>query len=164
VLADRLEPYLKIACLCLAILIILQLTQRGRASDPLRDLRIITPPPAPAARPSPPTAPPTRPGSKRAKPLSPDVAALVDTINKSETFGPVKKPQPIQLLGIAGEAAFLQDPNGQEGLAREGETFNGIKLLRIGINRVLIEHQGEEKELTLFSGIGSDSLIEKDNQ
>ena len=35
------------------------------------------------------------------------------------------------------------------------------KLLRIGINRVLIEQDGQQKELTIFSGYGSESLLSK---
>jgi hypothetical protein len=44
---------------------------------------------------------------------------------------------------------------------REGEETNGVKLIRIGTNRVLIEHEGQQKELTLFSGFGSESLLPK---
>ena len=47
------------------------------------------------------------------------------------------------------------------GLLREGETLGDVKLLRIGTNRVLIEQQGQQKELTIFEGMGSDSLLPK---
>ena len=46
------------------------------------------------------------------------------------------------LLGIAGKDVFLRAPNGQTGLIREGEELGGVKLLRIGMNRVLIEQDG----------------------
>jgi len=65
------------------------------------------------------------------------------------------------LLGIAGRDAFLRAPNGQTGLLREGGELGGIKVLRIGTNRVLIEHQGQKKELTVFSGLGSETLCPK---
>ena len=65
------------------------------------------------------------------------------------------------LLGIAGKDAFIRTPNGQTGLLREGEELGGIKLLKIGTNRVLIEQDKQEKELTLFSGFGSDTLLPK---
>ena len=63
------------------------------------------------------------------------------------------------LLGLAGEEALLRGPNGQAGLVKEGGEIGGIKLLRIGTNRVLIEHEGKQKELTIFSGYGSESLL-----
>ena len=34
-----------------------------------------------------------------------------------------------------------------------------LKLLRIGINRVLIEQDGQKKELMIFDGYGGDSLL-----
>ncbi len=41
----------------------------------------------------------------------------------------------------------------------EGEELNGVKILRIGTNRVLIEHRGRKVELRLFSGLGSTPLL-----
>ena len=72
------------------------------------------------------------------------------------------RPLPMALLGIAGEVAFLRSANGQTGLVKEGDSLGDIKLLRIGINRVLIEQDGQKKELTIFSGYGSDSMLQKD--
>jgi hypothetical protein len=43
---------------------------------------------------------------------------------------------------------------------REGEERGGIKLLRIGTNRVLVEENGQQKELTLFAGLGGESLLQ----
>ena len=57
---------------------------------------------------------------------------------------------PMALLGIADDDAFLRGPDGQTGMVKEGGELGGIKLLRIGINRVLIEQDGEKKELTVF--------------
>lgn len=103
--------------------------------------------------------PPQRPGP--AKPLAPEYQARVDRITDSEILGPVMRPLPMALLGIAGNVAFLRGPNGQTGLVKEGDELAGLKLLRIGINRVLIEQEGQKKELTIFSGFGGESLLPK---
>jgi hypothetical protein len=63
------------------------------------------------------------------------------------------------LLGIAGADVFLRAPNGQSGLVRVGGDLGGIKLLRVGTNRVLVEEAGVKKELTIFNGSGSESLL-----
>jgi len=68
-------------------------------------------------------------------------------------------PLPMALMGIAGEFAFLRSASGQTGLVKEGDSLGDMKLLRIGINRVLIELDGQNKELTIFSGYGGDSLL-----
>ena len=93
--------------------------------------------------------------------LAPPFQAAVDRIIQSEIFGPVPRPMPMALLGVAGKDAFIRGPNGQTGLVREGEEFGGLKLLQIGTNRVLIEHEGQKKELTIFAGLGSESLLPK---
>src|SRR6185503_14290210 len=95
--------------------------------------------------------------------LEPPVQARVDRIVQSEILGAVvvQRPLPMALLGIGGKDAFIRGPNGQTGLLREGEELGGIKLLRIGTNRVLIEHEQQQKELTLFSGFGSETLLPK---
>ena len=85
----------------------------------------------------------------------------MDRIIESEILAPVIRPMPMALLGIAGEVAFLRAPSGQTGLVKEGDDLGGIKLLRIGINRVLVEEQGQKKELMIFSGYGGDSLLPK---
>ena len=71
------------------------------------------------------------------------------------------RPLPMALLGIAGNVAFLRAPTGQTGLVKEGENLGGLKLLRIGINRVLVEQEGQKKELIMFSGFGGESLLPK---
>jgi hypothetical protein len=102
--------------------------------------------------------PPHAMRGKSAK-LPPAVQARVDTIVESEILGPFNRPLPMALLGIAGDDAFLRAPDGQSGMVREGAELGSIKLLRIGTNRVLVEENGEKKELTLFEGIGGQSLL-----
>ena len=63
------------------------------------------------------------------------------------------------LLGIAGEFAFLRSASGQTGLVKEGDSLGDLKLLRIGINRVLVEQNGQKQELMIFSGYGGESLL-----
>jgi hypothetical protein len=102
-----------------------------------------------------------RQGGTKPPDLPPAVLARVDKITDSEILGPVIRPLPMALLGIAGNVAFLRAPNGQTGLVKEGDELSGLKLLRIGTNRVLVEQDGEKKELTIFSGYGSESLLPK---
>jgi hypothetical protein len=99
-------------------------------------------------------------GPKPAK-LPPEIQARVDRVTDSEILGPINHPMPMALLGIAGDVAFLRSPSGQTGLIKEGEDLGEIKLLRIGTNRVLIEQNGEKKELMIFAGLGGESLLPK---
>jgi hypothetical protein len=94
-----------------------------------------------------------------APPLKPEIQARVDQIVNSEIFAPVMHPLPMGLLGIAGDVAFLRTDSGQTGLVKLGDSLGDLKLLRIGINRVLVEQNGEKKELTIFDGYGGDSLL-----
>ena len=98
-------------------------------------------------------------GAGAAPELPPAIRARVDRIYQSEIFGPIIRPQPVALIGIAGKDVFLRAPSGQTGLVREGEELGGIKLIRIGTNRVLVEEDGQKKELTLFSGFGGETLL-----
>jgi hypothetical protein len=91
--------------------------------------------------------------------LSPEIQSRVDRIVDSEFFGPVIRPMPMALIGIAEEEAFIQATNGQTGPIKLGGEMAGIKLLRIGVNRVLVEQDGEKKELTIFGGAGGESLM-----
>ena len=100
------------------------------------------------------------PGLKAAS-LPPDVQARVDRVTDSEIFGPVIHPMPMALLGIAGKMAFLRSPSGQTGLVKEGDDLGEIKLVKIGVNRVLVEQDGQKKELMIFSGLGGESLLPK---
>jgi hypothetical protein len=106
---------------------------------------------------------PGMPGAK-APDLPGPIQARVDKIVNSEILGAIVRPMPMALLGIAGKDAFIRGPNGQTGLVREGEEFGGIKLLKIGINRILIEQENEKKELMLFSGFGGESLLSKEKE
>ena len=92
------------------------------------------------------------------------VRARVDRIIDSELLGQVMHPLPMALLGIAGDVAFLRAANGQTGLVKEGDSLGGLKLLRIGTNRVLVDDSGQKKELTIFSGFGGESLLPKQNE
>lgn len=98
-----------------------------------------------------------------AAPLPKDIQARVDKIVNSEIFAPVMHPEPMQLFGIAGDTILLRTDSGQSGLLKEGESLGNVKLLRIGINRVLVEENGEKKELTIFDGYGGESLMPKSN-
>ena len=89
------------------------------------------------------------------------ILARLDRITESEILGPIMRPLPIALLGIAGDVAFLRAANGQSGVVKEGDSVGTLKLVRIGINRVLVEEDGQQKELTIFSGYGSESLLPK---
>jgi len=102
------------------------------------------------------------PGGPASK-LSPEAQARVDKIVNSEIFAPVFHPLPMALMGIAGDTAFLRGPDGQTGLVKEGDLLGQIKLLRIGINRVLVDQDGEKKELMIFDGYGGESLLSTTN-
>jgi len=91
--------------------------------------------------------------------LPPLVQARIGKIVDSELLGPVMHPQPMALLGIAGDVAFLRTDSGETGLVKVGDALGDLKLLRIGINRILVEQNGQPKELTIFSGMGSESLL-----
>ena len=96
--------------------------------------------------------------------LPPEIKARVDRIYESEIFGMVMRPQPMALQGIAGNSAFLRSPSGQTGLVKEGDSLGELKLLKIGINRVLVEQDGKKSELTIFEGYGSESLMPRDKE
>ena len=101
------------------------------------------------------------PAGMRPPELAPSILARVDRVNDSEILGPIIRPLPMGLLGIAGDVAFLRAPNGQTGLVKEGDELGGLKLLRICTNRVLVEQDGQPQELTIFSGFGGESLMTK---
>jgi hypothetical protein len=100
---------------------------------------------------------------KPAPELPPKIQARVDKIIQSEILGQIIHPMPMALLGIAGSNVFLRAPSGQTGMVKEGDELDGVKVVEIGINRVLVEEDGQKKELTLFSGFGSKSLMADTN-
>ena len=91
--------------------------------------------------------------------VPPEIKAWVERIYQSELFGPVNHPVPSALMGIAGDQVFVRASNGQTGPVKVGEELGGLKILKIAQNRVLVEEEGQEKELTIFSGFGSESLM-----
>jgi hypothetical protein len=101
-------------------------------------------------------------GPPMALKLPTPIQSRIDRIKESEILGPVMHPMPMALLGIADDDVFLRAPDGQTGMVKEGGELGGVKLLRVGTNRVLVEQDGEKKELTLFSGYGGDSLLPND--
>ena len=115
---------------------------------------------------SPPRGMPSFPGAPGGKKidLPPAIQARVDKITQSEILASVVRPLPMALLGIAGDSAFLRSATGQSGVVKEGDELGGLKLLKIGINRVLVEEDGEKKELMVFSGFGGESLLPKEKE
>lgn len=91
--------------------------------------------------------------------LPPLARARIDAIVASAWLGPVMHPLPKALLGIAGNVAFLRSDSGETGLVKVGDSVGDLKLLRIGINRVLVQQNGEPQELTIFDGMGGESLL-----
>ena len=102
---------------------------------------------------------PFGPPGKSSVELPPAVKSRISKITDSEILGPVMHPLPMGLLGIAGNVAFLRSASGQTGLVKEGDSLDDIKLLRIGMNRVLIELNGQKQELMIFDGYGGGSLL-----
>ena len=180
---ERSEIVLKVACLVLMALLLYQCSRFVMRRDSLARLNIPALPSLPddsdaqaggkttnslprteSQKPATNLPPAMGPRIDRAAPatnLPPEISARIDRVTQSEILGTIIRPLPMALLGIAGEHAFLRAPNGQTGLLKEGEELGGIKLLRIGTNRVLIEHEAQQKELSVFSGFGSESLLPK---
>jgi hypothetical protein len=176
---DRLESISRLLCIGLGALLFLQLVNAVLHGDPLGRATIpelpTLPAPAPTATPAPaasvktnsplavkttgPHSGPPQPMPGKKTDLPPAVQARLDVVVESEILGPFIRPMPMALLGIAGDDAFLRAPDGQTGMVKEGTNLGAIKLLRIGTNRVLVEENGEKKELTLFAGMGGESLL-----
>lgn len=163
---ERAELILKITCALLAVVLLSKLAGMGGNSDLLND--VVVPSIPESTRPdekadAPKKGSPPRPSSSRssAAALPRAIQARVARVKSSEVFGAIPRPLPMALMGIAGDSVILRGPNGREGLVKEGGTHDGVKLLKIGINRILIEHEGQKKELTLHRGFGSESLLKK---
>ncbi len=105
---------------------------------------------------------PGGPGGPNKMEMPKDVQARVDTIVNSEILGQVMHPMPMMLNGIADNEASIQATNGQSGWVKIGGEMGGVKLLRIGGNRVLVEDQGQKKELMMFGGLAGESLMPKE--
>ncbi len=95
-----------------------------------------------------------------APPAPPPFPEAFRAIDRKGIFGasPAAAEQPLELLGLMGEYALLRTPSGETGRARVGESVGGVKVIRVGTNRVLVEHDGTTKELSIYSGLGSDPL------
>lgn len=168
---SRLEPVLRLITLGLALLVGYQIIRTAFPNDPLRGVTVPAAPHlntdsnsrsntgAPATAATPPASAPDRPAN-----VPGPVQARIDRITQSEILGPVQRPLPMALLGIGGSNALLRAPNGQSGLMKVGDQMGGIKLLRIGTNRVLIELEGRTNELTIFSGFGGSTLLQNERQ
>jgi len=172
---ERSELILKITCLVFAALMLFQFSRLVLRRNPLSRVNIPAPPSLAAvpdastaamktnARPGPGAGPGRGPGPG-AIDVPPEIRSRVDRIVQSEILGPFMRPLPMALLGIGDKDVFLRAPNGQTGLLKEGDELGGVKLLLIGTNRVLIEHEGQKKELTVFAGFGSETLLPKEKE
>ena len=166
---ERLQPVLRIVCLLLAGLVIYQLSQILAQKDPLKNLGLaatfaaLDAASAPAANPGT-NAVPGRESPRKQADVPVAVQTRIDRITQSEILGPVVRPLPMALIGIAGKDVLLRTAAGQTGLLRVGEELGGVKLLRIGTNRVLVEHEQQQKELTVFSGVGGETLLPKEEK
>lgn len=90
--------------------------------------------------------------------IPPETQARVDLVVQSEIFGAIPRPLPMAVLGFVGNEVLLRTDSGQTDLVQEGATLGNVKILKIGINRVLVEVDGSQRELTLYNGLGGDSL------
>lgn len=179
---ERAAPFAKLVCGGLGIVLVLQVTQISRRWNPVGRTSVPevptwspptnTPPaaassgapgaPGPGLPPG--ARPPGRPGrggtpGGPGPALPPEAQARVDRIVQSELLGMIMRPPPMALLGIVGDDVLLRAPNGMSGLVRAGGELGGVQVLRIGTNRVLVKEDGVEKELTIFDGIGGESLL-----
>jgi hypothetical protein len=149
---DRLNPILRLVCIALAGLILFQLArlvQRGKAVAQIQGAGAIA------------VGTNLTVQSNRPSVVPPEITARIDKIKDTQVLGQVMRPPPMALLGIAGPDVLMRGPNGQMGIIRVGEQLDGLKLISIGVNRVLVEHEGQQKELMLFEGFGGESLLSK---
>ena len=183
---SRIIVALRIACILLLGSIGLQAYQYATEDDPLKDLldgswgselderrseQAVQPPVAAGKK----TADPKKTEASEKKTPGPEGQAKKTSgeehpaplperyavVQSSGVFGkepPRKSPPPPGFLGVMGRYAILRSPDGKTDLVLEGGSFGGAKLLRIASNRVLIEFQGKQIELTVFSGLGSSTL------
>ena len=159
---NQLEKVFKLLCIVFGGLLLYQAAKVMRPREALPDFNLAGGTPSSHQSGAGKTNAPAAGAPHQAAAVPAEVQARLDRIYQSELLGPVMRPLPMALLGIGGKDAIIRAPNGQTGIIREGEEIGGIKLLRIGTNRVLIEEKGEKKELTIFSGFGSKTLVEKE--
>ncbi|HVR73579.1 MAG TPA: hypothetical protein VMT52_04580 [Planctomycetota bacterium] len=159
-MAKRLVLGLKLLSLVLLCVIGVEVRSLIQAKAPLEDLE-----PGPGSGDATLTSVPSAATSTAEKAAGGDAAAVSlperhGVIETSGIFGlQPKKEVPIALLGIVGKYAIIQGLDGKKDLVSEGGRLGNITLLRIGTNRVVIEHQGKQQEMTLFSGLGSSPLL-----
>lgn len=186
---ERAGPWLKWVAAALAAVLVIQVAGAMGRLHPLKRNSVPEPPTwSPAQSPPAPTGaaggggpgpggPPGAPsmpvpggmppgamkgrGGRPVVALSPEVEGRIARVIDSEVLAPVMRPPPMALLGIAGPDVFLRAPNGQVGLVRAGGELGGVRLLQVGTNRVLVQEGTETKELTIFNGIGGESLMPK---
>ena len=151
---ERYTPVLKIVCAALALVFVFQVARLRARTNPFEGLTFGESGAASLTN--------SAGGGQTNLPSA--AQARVDRITQSEILGAVVRPQPMALLGIGGSDAILRTPGGQTVLLREGEETGGVKMIRIGTNRVLVEHEGQKKELMLFSGLGSTTLLPKEKE
>jgi hypothetical protein len=158
-MSKKWDQILRIVCILLLALLAWQSVGFARRTDPLAGVRV----PAVPALVKPTVSDRDPKGAGADTNLPPVLQARIERIAQSEILGPVPRPVvvPVTLLGIAGNHIFLRTTDGQTGLLRVGEELNGVKLLQIGTNRAVVEHAGQRKELTMFSGFGSQPLLPK---
>ena len=151
---ERYTPVLKIACAALAVVLVVQVSRLGARTNPFEGLNFGEG--GGVALTNAASGGPTN--------LPAPIQARVDRITQSEILGAVVRPLPMALLGIGGRDAIIRTPGGQTVLLREGEETGGVRMIQIGTNRVLVEHENQKKELTLFSGLGSTTLLPKEKE
>jgi hypothetical protein len=152
---ERLTPVFRLVCIVLAGLILLQVSRLMARRNSFAAIGA-GPKMAVSAKVD---ASTNKPGPV---PVPPEIEARVEKIKESQVLGMVMRPPPMALLGIAGPDVILRGPNGQMGMIRVGEELGGVKLLKVGVNRVLVLHEGKTNELTLFRGFGGESLLGKE--
>lgn len=159
---ERINPVLRVTCLLLAAILLFQLARAFVQKKRTDDVSAATTLSLPLSSHASPAS--TNSAQKKEGAIPAGVQARIDRITQSEILAPVVRPLPMALLGIAGKDAFIRTPSGQPALMREGEEFGGVKLLVVGTNRVLVEHEAQKKELTVFSGFGGESLMPKEQK
>jgi hypothetical protein len=157
---ERVNPVLRIICFALAALVLFQMTRlllpRGRA---LADFSANTMKTVSGTN----SISTTNTAVAKVDALPPEITARIEKIKESQVLGQIMRPPPMAVIGLAGNEVLLRTDSGQTGWVTEGGELGGVKIVKIGTNRVLVEQQGQTKELMLFQGFGSQSLLEKES-